>query len=266
MSIRIGIIGGQGQMGQWFKRFFESQGLEVLTTGSSTVPFSPEIARQVDVVVVSVPIHITEETIRQISTHIRPDAALMDLTSLKKGPMDAMLKYFPGEVVGTHPLFGPGIESIKNAIVVLCPGRGERWLNWLKDLLTGAGAIVQVTTPEEHDNMMALVQGLTHFVLITMGTTLRCLGAEVNRLESFTTPPCRALFHQVQHLMSQNSTLYACIQLRNQANQVVLAAFEDAVAHLRQIIVDQDADGLIALLDKNRKFFEGFKLVEPASK
>ena len=30
MKPRIAIIGGNGQMGRWFTRFFEGQGLEVL--------------------------------------------------------------------------------------------------------------------------------------------------------------------------------------------------------------------------------------------
>ncbi|MBW1917601.1 MAG: prephenate dehydrogenase/arogenate dehydrogenase family protein [Deltaproteobacteria bacterium] len=266
MSIRVGIVGGQGQMGQWFKRFFEEQGLEVLVTGSSTTPFSPEVARQVDVAIISVPIHITEKTIREIAPCLRPEALLMDLTSLKKDPMAAMLEYFPGEVVGTHPLFGPGLESIKGSIMVLCPGRGERWFNWLHDLLARAGAIVQITTPEEHDIMMSVVQGLTHFILIAMGTTLRTLNTKVNELENFATPTFRKLFGQVQHLFNQKSDLYACIQLRNQANQVILAAFEAAVADIRRIVVNQDAASLISLLEENRRFFNGFRLVEPMVK
>ncbi len=30
MAVKIGLIGGRGQMGRWFQRFFASQGLEVL--------------------------------------------------------------------------------------------------------------------------------------------------------------------------------------------------------------------------------------------
>lgn len=263
MSLRVGIIGGRGQMGQWFKRFFESQGMEVLIAGSSTVPSSVEVASQADVVVVSVPIHVTEETIRNIAPFIRPEALLMDLTSLKEEPMAAMLKYFPGEVVGTHPLFGPSKKSLQDAIMVLCPGRGERWLAWLKDLLLQAGANVQITTPKEHDDMMALVQGLAHFVLISLASTFRRLETKLHRLENFSTPTFQALYRQVQNLMSQNSALYACIQLRNQANAAVLAAFEEAVAELRQIIVNQDANALIQLLDVNRQFFTGVEIMAP---
>ena len=56
----------------------------------------------------------------------------MDLTSVKQRPMAAMMSAFPGEVVGTHPLFGPGEETIEGRTMVLCQGRGERWFQWLQ--------------------------------------------------------------------------------------------------------------------------------------
>ena len=50
MAIKIGLIGGQGQMGRWFKRFFAAQGLEVLVADVDTEQTSQEVARLADVV------------------------------------------------------------------------------------------------------------------------------------------------------------------------------------------------------------------------
>lgn len=255
-SVKVGIIGGLGQMGQWFKRFFASQGLEVLIAEPGTVPSSAEVASQADVVIISVPLHLTEEVIRQIAPRIRPDALLTDLTSLKQGPVDAMLQYFPGEVVGTHPLFGPGEESMTGRNIVLCPGRGERWFQWLQEILSQAGANILISTPLEHDTLMSLVQGLTHFVLIALGATFRHLGADLERMDSFSTPTFRAVFDQVHNLVNQNYPLYACIQLRNPANPATLAVFEDIVRQIRELVINKDASGLIKILQDNQKYFE----------
>ena len=59
----------------------------------------------------SVPIHRTEEIIREIGPAVRKGGLLMDLTSLKKAPVEAMLKYSGAEVLGVHPLFGPCEKS-----------------------------------------------------------------------------------------------------------------------------------------------------------
>ena len=170
-----------------------------------------------------------------------------------------MLEHFPGEVVGTHPLFGPGEESLSGQNIVLCRGRGDKWFNWLHDLLVQAGAKVEVTTPEEHDRFMSMVQGLTHFTLISLGTTFRRLDADINRMETLATPTFRAVYDQVYHLVNQNFPLYAHIQLLNQQNRITHAAFEEAVQQLRQIVLDRDAEALVRVLEENQRYFEKWK-------
>ena len=108
----VALIGGQGQMGRWFQRFFESQGLQVLVADLDTLQTPQEVAALADVVIISVPIPSVKQVVREVGGHLRDGAALMDLTSVKQGPMKAMLASFKGEVVGTHPLFGPGEDSI----------------------------------------------------------------------------------------------------------------------------------------------------------
>lgn len=257
MSLKIAIIGGQGQMGRWFKGFFESQGLEVLVADRDTPQTSQEVARRADVVVLSVPIPQVQQVVKEVAPHLRPEGLLMDLTSIKQRPMNEMLAHFPGEVVGTHPLFGPGEDSIRGRTVVLCPGRGEKWFNWLQDLLVRAGAGVKVTTATEHDRLMAVVQGLAHFILIALGLAIRELGVSSQDLQDFATPTFATLHQLTRHLLSQDAKLYACIQIQNPANRVGLRALEAAVADIIYFIQRQDADGLVRLLEEVRKHFGG---------
>jgi len=189
MKPRVAIIGGNGQMGRWFTHFFESQGLEVLVADLDTPRTSQEAAAQADVVILSVPIPKVTEVAREVAPFLSPHAALMDLTSVKQRPMAAMMSAFPGEVVGTHPLFGPGETTIEGRTMVLCRGRGERWFQWLQDLLTQTGARVKVTTAAEHDRLMAVVQGLAHFILIAFGTVIRDLGSRWKTWRNSPPPP-----------------------------------------------------------------------------
>ncbi len=254
--VTIALIGGSGQMGRWFQRFFADHGLTVLSADLDTKETPQEVAAQADVVILSVPIPKVVAVASDLAPHLRPDAALMDVTSVKQRPLDAMLKAFAGEVVGTHPLFGPKEKSIEGRTVVLCPGRGERWLNWLKDLLTEAGAKVKVTSATEHDRLMAVVQGLSHFVLIALERSIRQLGVSLKDLEDYSTPTFATLHNLARRLLSQDAQLYACIQLANPANRPALRALDDAVADILYYVQRQDANGLVRLLEEIK---EGFR-------
>jgi prephenate dehydrogenase len=257
MAVRIALIGGRGQMGRWFQRFFTAQGLEVLVADVDTGQTPQEVARLADVVILSVPIPKVGEIVRAIAPHLRTEAALMDLTSVKQGPMTAMLSNFPGEVVGTHPLFGPGAKNLAGQTVVLCPGRGERWFTWLKELLENAGARVKVTTATEHDRLMAVVQGLAHFSLIALEMAIKELGVAPQDLEDFATPTFSTLHNLARRLFSQDAKLYACIQLQNPANRAALRALEDSVADILYFIQRQNADGLVKLIQDVKEGFAG---------
>jgi prephenate dehydrogenase len=263
MSLKVAIVGGRGLMGRWFKRFFEGQGMEVLIADRDT-PRSPrEVAASADVVVLSVPIPQVSEVAKEVGPGMRPDAVLMDLTSVKQGPLAAMLDHFSGEVVGTHPLFGPGEKSIQGRTVVLCPGRGEKWLNWLKALLENAGARVKVTTPTQHDRLMAVVQGLPHFSLIALEMAIRELGVAPEDLEDFATPTFATLRNLARRLFSQDATMYACIQLANPANRTALRALDDAVADILYFIQRQNVNGLVGLIKQIREGFVSEETKKP---
>jgi prephenate dehydrogenase len=250
MKPTIAIIGGNGQMGRWFTRFFASRDLTVLVADVDTPRTSQEVAALADVVILSVPIPKVTELAREVAEHLKPDAALMDLTSVKQRPLAAMMAAFPGEVVGTHPLFGPGEETIQGRTMVLCQGRGERWFQWLRDLLTQAGARVKITTAAEHDRLMAVVQGLAHFMLIAFGAVIRDLGVSLDDLEEFSTPTFTTLYNLTRRLLNQDPKLYACIQLQNPANRIALRSLEGAVADILYFIQRQDADGLVRLIEE----------------
>jgi prephenate dehydrogenase len=255
--VTIALIGGLGVMGQWFTRFFEARGHKVLVADRNTPLSSQDAARQADVVIISVPIPQVDAVVRQVAPHMKPDAALMDITSVKQSPMAVMLAAYAGEVVGAHPLFGPGEADIQGRTVVLCPGRGERWFNWLKILLEQAGARVKVASATDHDRFMSVVQGLSHFILIALGTAISHLGVDPAELEDYATPTFSTLHRLTRHLLNQDAQLYACIQMANPANRIALRALEDAVADILYFIQRQNAAGLVKLLEEVSQGFLG---------
>ena len=72
MKPTIAIIGGNGQMGRWFTRFFESQNCTVLVADVDTVQTSQEVAALADVVILAVPIPKVTEVAREVAPHLSP--------------------------------------------------------------------------------------------------------------------------------------------------------------------------------------------------
>ncbi|MFZ1127810.1 prephenate dehydrogenase/arogenate dehydrogenase family protein, partial [Methanoregula sp.] len=110
--MKAGIIGGTGKMGRLFAPVFERAGYDVLVSGRSTALTNEQLAGTCDLVVVSVPIRDTVRVIGEIAPFLREDQLLCDFTSLKTGPVAAMLRS-KAAVIGLHPMFGPTVSSIR---------------------------------------------------------------------------------------------------------------------------------------------------------
>ncbi|WP_409950393.1 prephenate dehydrogenase/arogenate dehydrogenase family protein, partial [Gemmatimonas sp.] len=121
----VAIIGGHGKIGRLLARLFGDLGHRLLLVDTDTTLRGAEAAAAADVTVISVPIDRTEAVIREVGPHVREDALLMDVTSLKEAPVRAMLEATRGSVVGTHPMFGPSVHTLQGQRVVLCRARGE---------------------------------------------------------------------------------------------------------------------------------------------
>lgn len=211
----VGIVGGTGKMGQWFQRFFSGAGYRVEIAGRKT-PISPaELARKSKVLIVTVPISDTPRVIKEVGGYLPKDALLMDFTSLKKDAVEAMLEFSDAEVIGTHPLFGPGEKSLKGQNIILCPARGDKWLPWLKSVFTSGGAHLEIMSPEEHDRAMAYIQGLLHSVNMAMGMAVRESSLPFAQLKGIATPNFRKKIKQVKRLFRQEPELYTQMFFHN---------------------------------------------------
>ncbi len=254
----VAIIGGQGAMGRCMAGLFGDLGHAVMIADLDT-PLTPvEAAAAADVVVISVPIDVTVDVIRQIGPHVRPDALLMDVTSLKTGPLRAMLEHSRGSVVGTHPLFGPSVHSLQGQRVVLTPGRGADWLGWVRTMLAARGLVLVETTPEEHDRVMAVVQVLVHFATEVLGATLARVGLPLEETLRYMSPIYLMQVLLAGRHFAQSCDLYAAIQMGNAATGEVTDAFIAAARDIRAAAQAQDHAAFRALFAEVRAYFGDF--------
>lgn len=256
----IGIIGGTQGMGAYVARVFRGGGYEVETTGLEEGRPAEEVAAAHDLVVLAVPIASTVEVAKRIGPLLRPGTCLMDITSIKREPLAAMLQSAPPDVdvVGTHPMFGPHGVDFDRQKVVLCPGRGERSFERVKRLYEAFGAETIVASAEEHDAQMALIQVLVHEKTMVLGSVLERLKADLTRTIQFASPIYRTELALIGRLFSQRAELYADILTANDEAKHLSHVFEQEAGHFARAVAMSDRDTIIRRFRQVSDYMQDF--------
>lgn len=257
----VAVIGGEGEMGALIARIFQDVGNRVRIADLGTELTPLEAARSADVVVISVPIGATEDVIARLGPEVRPDALLMDVTSVKQVPLAAMLaatERSGASVVGAHPMFGPGVHSVQGQRMVLCRGRGDGAYDWVAGLLEARGLVVTEADAAAHDRAMALVQVLTHFQTQVLGLSLARVGIGLEETRRFTSPAYLMELYIAARHFGQDPQLYGPIEMLNPETPRVTAAFQAAARELSEILERRDQAAFDQLFQEVRAYFGDF--------
>jgi chorismate mutase/prephenate dehydrogenase len=256
----IGIIGGTQGMGAFLARVFAEGGFPVETMGLGDGPTAIEIASRHDLVVVAVPIDVTVAVVREIAPHVRKGACLMDITSIKSAPLEAMLAAAPEgvDVVGTHPMFGPHGADFDRQKVVLCKGRGDVGYARVKKLYESFGAETIDATPEEHDAQMALIQVLVHEKTMVLGSVLERLKADLGRSLQFASPIYRTELAMIGRMFSQRAELYADILTVNPEAPRLSHVFEQEAAYFARAVAMSDRESVVNRFRQVAEYMKDF--------
>lgn len=254
----IGIIGGTGGMGRLFSSIFSKAGFEVSVSGRTTKLSNVDLVKNCDIVMISVPIRATVEVICEIAPLMREDQILCDLTSVKKLPILEMLKS-KASVIGFHPMFGPNVPGIRSQNIVVTPVRcTSETLSVFTSLFASEGARTTIMTPEEHDRVMAVVQGLVHFVTLAVADAIRTSGTDLEKILSVMSPVYRIEMGLIGRILGQSPDLYGDILRMNPEVKPVLEGFSRSVEGLMESVADPEDGRFQAFFDGNKDFFSDY--------
>jgi len=257
--MKIAVIGAAGRMGLWFTKFFLEQGASVIVSGRNKEKllkikdeFDVEVAdnltavKHSDRVLICVPIEKFEGVVNEINSSVKTNQIIMDICSIKKLPVETMHKYIKkGVILGTHPMFGPDAQSIKDQNFVLTPtNTKERHLaNEFKTWLEERKAKVTIMSPRKHDELMSVVLGLSHFVgMVTCDTlTSRTDLAETKKVSGTSY---KLLSTLAERVASQDPNFYASLQMNLPNIDEVEGLFYQKVGEWFDIIRKKDKFGL----------------------
>jgi prephenate dehydrogenase len=226
--MKVAIIGGYGKMGEWLARFLLKEGKQVVISGRDPrklretaerlgveAASNHEAVQQSDAVILSVPIDKFEQIVSDIAPYTSPRQLIFDVTSIKARPVEIMHIYIKkGAVLGVHPMFGPGADGIAGQRFVLTPTSKaeDETAARVRKYLEGKGAGVAVMSPDEHDELMAIVLGLSHFIALVTGDTLSGLG-KLKQAREVSGTSYRLLLTIAESVASEDPEFYSSLQM-----------------------------------------------------
>jgi len=149
---------------------------EIKKTGARKA--SLEKVCQQKIVILCVPISTFEQVLVEIGPLLKKDVLVVDVCSVKVYPAQWMKKSLPETVsiLATHPIFGPdsAADSLKGRKIFLSPIRiKKKQYQKIKTYLASKELVLIESTPEDHDEQIAVSLALTHYI----GRTLSEFGA-----------------------------------------------------------------------------------------
>ena len=250
----IVVIGGKGKLGQLFSRMFKLSGYHVDVIDREDWNRSEHLLHNAGVVVVTVPIDLTETIISRLS-NLPKDCILCDLTSIKAVPMKAMLEVHNGPVVGFHPMFGPDTSSFAKQVILCSHGRGQDQYQWLLDQFSIWGVTLCDVDYDSHDDAMTLIQALRHFTSFTYGLHLSKENPNLDQLVELSSPIYRLELAMVGRLFAQNPNLYGDIILSSPKNVAMIRRFYECFGEAIEILESGDKAEFVESFESVRDWF-----------
>ena len=255
----IGIIGGDGKMGRWFQGFFENSGYQVLIHDLNTKLSLKELVEKSDIIMLSLPMSAVPQVAKEISGMLRPGQLVVENCSIKSAAIPHLLDLLPEgvEVLGIHTMFASDVTSINGEnVVVTRTARSGKRATAFEDLLYKFGAKISQSNADEHDRIVAFVQGLIQFAIIGLADALHRSVPNEADLDLFSTPNFRNVFKTVIKVLGQDDQLIVDLQTKNKLGLHARNLFLEAVVRLSSALNHGNEAELIKSVEASREFLK----------
>ncbi len=170
--------------------------------------FKPEL------LINAVSLQNTLEAFESALPHIPKECAIADVASIKTGIQEYYSKC-GHSFVSVHPMFGPtfaNVEALENENAVIITESDPRLKEFFRKFFARLKLNLFEYTFREHDEMMAVVLGLSHFIAIVAADTL--LNSDrMPRMAGTSGITYRVLLTLIESVLSEDPALYASLQM-----------------------------------------------------
>jgi cyclohexadieny/prephenate dehydrogenase len=226
-----------------------------------------EAVRDADLVIVCVPVGASEAVAKAIGPALKPGAIVSDVGSVKTSVVRQMQPHLPAHAhfVPAHPIAGTehsgpdaGFATLfRNRWCILTPpeGTNEAAVDRVARFWRGAGANVEVMTPEHHDLVLAITSHIPHLIAYNIvGTAADMEDSVRSEVIKFSASG----FRDFTRIAASDPTMWRDIFLHNKdAVLEMLGRFSEDLTALQRAIRRGDGDVLHDQFSRTRAIRRG---------
>ena len=215
------VIGSRGRMGAMLMNEGEAAGFGMAGLDLPMTDLSP--VSKAKIVILCVPVPAIEEVLASVCPQMDPTAVLCDITSVKERPMTSMLKVWQGDVVGTHPLFGPVHDKKDDLPVAMVKSSrcSDESYALCDCFFSSLGFRTFATDAKTHDKAMARIHNINFVTSLAF-----CAQTALDKsLTDFITPSFRRRLAAAKKMLTEDAPMYSFLFEANPYSQQAVRQF-----------------------------------------
>ena len=168
-------------------------------------------------------------------SHKFSNKVVMDVFSSKHkvfAQLEKLSETYSFNYVSTHPLFGPILYPVGERIVII-PSKTSKNIDEIVNFWREAGLNVTISTVDEHERAMAIVQVLTHFYILALSNAIEELRRElkIDNLQEFYT----INFKEINRVIDRVKSLLPVVMEIQKSNPYAFKARDVGIKELQKI-------------------------------
>jgi len=168
-----------------------------------------------NIVIVSVPIENTVDTCSDALQHMTSGSLLMEISSIKTGVTDRIANLLPPQIeyLSLHPLFGPSVRKLEGQNMIAIPVKQSELSNRMIASLRHMGLAIEISSAEEHDEIMAILQVVHHYAYLVMAVELAKIAETTSNFTRYLTHSLKRTLAYIRSLNTIRKTIFSMQKL-----------------------------------------------------
>jgi chorismate mutase/prephenate dehydrogenase len=258
------IIGGLGEMGQWFANFFANQGHNVFiydiqgkAKQFKSFDNLSEAVKKASCILLAIPFEIIPDFIEKI-IKLKFKGMVLDIASLKDNSKKAIKKALSSGIsyVSIHPMFGPKVSTLSDRIICICDCGDKKANEKAKTFFKDTSATIVELPLKEHDRIISYVLALSHIINIIFMKTLMDGEYDYEDLKRVASTTFNSQMKTTKEVISENSDLYFAIQKFNPFKNTLYERLEQAMKYVIEAISEGNKKDFIEIMKQGEKWLK----------
>lgn len=258
------IIGGLGEMGEWFSYFFQNQGHNVSIydiKGKSDIFKSfknlNEGIKKASCALIASSLNSVPEIIDEL-TQLNFEGVIFDIASLKGHLLNSIKRANEKgiKITSIHPMFSSNARTLSDKVICFCNCGNEAANVRVENLFKNTAASIVKLSLQEHDRLISYVLGLSHIINIIFIKVLMEGNYKYIDLKNVASTTFNSQLLTAISVINENPDLYYAIQKFNPFNENLYKKLNEVVESITLCITKGKKDIFVEIMEKGKEWLK----------